>query len=475
MSPRLPHPLLAVQSDGRLTELVARGHENAFEALVKRYRAPLQRYCTRMGLSEAQAEDVVQQSFTKAWLALGRGAEIREPRAWLYRVVHNTAVSAMRRPHESGEELTLHAGDDELSLRSNELDGALEARDALGHVAALPQMQRDAVVLAAIQGRSHEEVAGVLGVSDGAVRGLLHRARTTLRSAAAALTPQGLLEWLARGQPSLPAAERTGEMALGGGAIGVAVKGALAAATAGLVVAGGVAVHSSRHHRAAHPAGSAAALADTSGSGSGSVSSTAPVSLRVDASTLRHTGAGSGGGRRAGANHRSATDGSGHRTSSTGERHGRGSDHSENSGGHSGSDAIRGSDGSSDSRSSSGSGGSGGSSGSGGSDDSSVHHRSDGGGGSGSDGSGSGTSGGDRSGSGGSGSGTSSGSGSSGSGSSGSGPVGEAADSHDGSGGDGGSATAGARSGSDGGGTGSSGGGTSRSGEEPAPAPVTTN
>jgi len=51
MSPRLPNPLLAVQSDGRLTEFAARGHERAFEALVQRYRAPLLPYCRRLGLA----------------------------------------------------------------------------------------------------------------------------------------------------------------------------------------------------------------------------------------------------------------------------------------------------------------------------------------------------------------------------------------------------------------------------------------
>ncbi|MHB8532298.1 MAG: RNA polymerase sigma factor, partial [Solirubrobacteraceae bacterium] len=183
MSPRLPHPLLAVQSDRSLAELAGKGSQNAFEVLVKRYRAPLLRYCMQLGLAEASAEDVLQQSFTKAWLALGRGGGVRELRPWLYRVVHNTAISAMRRPVV--EELTPHLDDSMPSSRA-ELDGGLAAREALGHVAELPPMQREAVVLAAIQGRSHHEVAGALGISDGAVRALLHRARTTLRSAAAA-------------------------------------------------------------------------------------------------------------------------------------------------------------------------------------------------------------------------------------------------------------------------------------------------
>ncbi|HEX7609470.1 MAG TPA: RNA polymerase sigma factor, partial [Solirubrobacteraceae bacterium] len=95
MSPRASTRLLATQSDQRLLELVANGHERAFEAVVNRYRKPLLSYCRRMGLADSRAEDVLQQSLLKAWLALKRGTDVRELRPWLYRVVHNTAINAI--------------------------------------------------------------------------------------------------------------------------------------------------------------------------------------------------------------------------------------------------------------------------------------------------------------------------------------------------------------------------------------------
>ena len=82
--------LLRTQSDERLVELARAGHERAFEAIVERYRAPLLR-ASRRYLPEARAEDALQQAFISAWGALGRGDEIRDLRAWLYRIVHNTA------------------------------------------------------------------------------------------------------------------------------------------------------------------------------------------------------------------------------------------------------------------------------------------------------------------------------------------------------------------------------------------------
>jgi RNA polymerase sigma factor (sigma-70 family) len=250
MSPRISIRLLAAQSDERLVALAAQGHERAFEALVLRYRNPLLRYCRRMGLSDARAEDVLQHALLKAWLALVRGSQVRELRPWLYRIVHNAAVSSLRRSPERDRELT-DAVAASAGSRTSELDGALAVREALSGVAALPQMQRDAIVLSAIDGQSHNEVASALGITDGAVRGLLHRARTTLRSAAAAITPHSLIGLASRGTGAGgPGAERLAELSGAGGGVGVAgvlLKGAVLAATAGVLAAGATVGHAHRH------------------------------------------------------------------------------------------------------------------------------------------------------------------------------------------------------------------------------------
>jgi RNA polymerase sigma factor (sigma-70 family) len=262
MSPRVSIRLLPSQSDGHLVELAGRGHERAFETLVQRYRRPLLRYCRRMGLSDARAEDVLQHSLTKAWLALSQGKEVRELRPWLYRIVHNDAVNSVLRAPAEHDELT------DVSALAPSLErveeGRREAHEALASVASLPQMQRHAIVLTAIEGHSHHEAARALGITDGAVRGLLHRARTTLRSAAAAVMPPGLvLRW--RGLGGL--GERASELSVGGGAVGVTgvlLKGVALTATVGLLALGaGV-------ERSAHRAGAARHHALHSSSSAGS-------------------------------------------------------------------------------------------------------------------------------------------------------------------------------------------------------------
>jgi RNA polymerase sigma factor (sigma-70 family) len=155
--------LLAAQSDERLARLAREGHERAFEAVVQRYRRPLLRYCGRLGLSDSRAEDVLQHALLQAWLALEGGTEVRELRAWLYRIVHNAAVNAIRACSDDVA-LPQEGGRGEVSKAAEaDVDHRMALRDALNDVAALPQMQREAILLTAVDGRSHEEVASALG------------------------------------------------------------------------------------------------------------------------------------------------------------------------------------------------------------------------------------------------------------------------------------------------------------------------
>jgi RNA polymerase sigma factor (sigma-70 family) len=233
-------PVLSTQSDERLVDLVRAGSEPAFETIVERYRVALMRYVSRL-LPPERAEDVVQHSFVKAYEAIRRdGAELKL-RPWLYRIAHNTALNALRdrglRHAELDERL------DGVERPDQALERAQGLRDVLVAIQALPERQRDAILLRELEGRSYEEIAVALGVTGGAVRQLLNRARNSLRAAAAALTPIPLLTRLASAESADPVAVRVAEM-VGVGAAGSGAVVAKVCATAlvtGAVV-GGVAV-----------------------------------------------------------------------------------------------------------------------------------------------------------------------------------------------------------------------------------------
>ncbi len=268
MSPGIPTRLLATQSDERLLALVREGHERAFEALVHRYRKPLLGYCRRLRLSDARAEEIVQLALLKTWIVVREGAEVRELKAWLYRVVHNTAVNALRDSAHDGESCAdpasaLEAHPPCQPAEDSPLDRRLAMREALAEVAALPPLQREVIVRTAVAGHTHEQVASDLGITNGAVRGLLYRARITLRTAITVLTPPQLFGWLAgRSDQGGPAPERLAELAGGGGAVGIGgaagvsgllVKAGVVALTVGTVVTGAAVVHlDATHHGDRH-------------------------------------------------------------------------------------------------------------------------------------------------------------------------------------------------------------------------------
>src|ERR687894_579369 len=207
MAARISATLLRPQPDRRLAALAADGSEPAFEALVERYRRPLQSYCRRLLLPVESAEDVVQQAFLNTWQALQRGTEVQDVRAWLYRVTHNTAINALKKSGYDHDQLdeALHGAE----APDQDLERRIAIRRTLAGLAALPEMQREALLRTAVEGESHEAVARALGLTDGAVRGLVYRARATLRTAATALTPAPLAQWAASAEThNAPLAER---------------------------------------------------------------------------------------------------------------------------------------------------------------------------------------------------------------------------------------------------------------------------
>ena len=226
-------PLLRLQSDERLASLAARGAEPAFAALVARHRAGLVRSCARI-LPESEAEDAVQQALsvpTRPCSAMG--PERFSP--WLHRIAVNAALKQLRRIPE------------ELPLDEERTDGVEQPpqsqerrerlRETIAAVGALPARQQRALVLRELEGRSHEEIARTLGLTPGAVRQLIHRARSGVRSAVSAITPYGLLLRLAEGEGQFRLAEL-----FGGGAAGALAGKTVVAAVVTGSLAGGIAL-----------------------------------------------------------------------------------------------------------------------------------------------------------------------------------------------------------------------------------------
>ena len=199
MPPLLSTPLLLrTQSDSRLVALAADGHDRAFEAIVERYRRPAAALPAPLAAARRGPRTCCRRPSCAPGRRCGAATEVRDLRPWLYRIAHNTALNNLRAAGCGAAR-----GDRGLPRGRASRPTSSAARSCARRWTgsqALPERQREALLAVAVADRPHADVAAELGISDGALRQLLLRARTTLRAAATALTPYPLVTWLA-GEP----------------------------------------------------------------------------------------------------------------------------------------------------------------------------------------------------------------------------------------------------------------------------------
>ena len=177
--------------DAALMAEVARGDTVAFERLVERHQALVIGTVGRMLGSNSDVEDVAQQVFVRVWKSAPRYRPTAKFTTWLLTITRNLVFNEVRRrKRHPADTLDVHEGEEALALTDParhvpdeellqaELQSAIES--AIGR---LPEKQRMAVVLRRYEGKSYEEIGEVLDLTVAAVKSLLFRARTELRTA----------------------------------------------------------------------------------------------------------------------------------------------------------------------------------------------------------------------------------------------------------------------------------------------------
>jgi RNA polymerase sigma-70 factor, ECF subfamily len=183
-----------VEDESELLRRLRAGDEAAFVALVREYQSRLMRLAESLVSSRPVAEEVVQDT----WLAVVRGIDRFEARSsfktWLFHICANRARTTAGREYRT-KPLAGGVPEDRFDANgawasppvpwADQVDDRIVAERLAARVhevlPALPEAQRQVVVLRDIEGLSAAEVAGILGVTDGNQRVLLHRARTRIR------------------------------------------------------------------------------------------------------------------------------------------------------------------------------------------------------------------------------------------------------------------------------------------------------
>jgi RNA polymerase sigma-70 factor (ECF subfamily) len=149
----------------------------AFELLYRRHAREVYQYALALVTNPSDAEDVTQTTFLNAYRALQRGERPHRPHNWLIAIAHNVCRMRWRQANSRPSEVALEDAPEPVapSDEKPDLDQVLRA------LATLSFNQRAALVMRELEGRSYQEIAGVLDLSVSAVEALLFRARQRLR------------------------------------------------------------------------------------------------------------------------------------------------------------------------------------------------------------------------------------------------------------------------------------------------------
>lgn len=162
-------------------ELVVRARQNDIRAYEQLYQLHVGRVfalCVRLCNDRDMAEDLTQEAFVQAWRKLGSFRGDSAFGSWLYRIATNTALSYLRKQTPFKKSLDI-ADMDEPELRET-TDEQIGLETA---IAALPDGARTVFVLYSLEGYTHDEIAGMLGIAQGSSKAQLHRARQLLQRA----------------------------------------------------------------------------------------------------------------------------------------------------------------------------------------------------------------------------------------------------------------------------------------------------
>lgn len=172
--------------DGTLVAASQKGDQAAFGEIVRRYQRAVHRLAWSLTRNASDADDLAQETFVRAWGAIGRFETGQPLYPWLARIVTNQAYSLFRhrrrRPEQSIEPL-VEAGqqwgvDDDPAEHSARGEHHARLRECFAELA--PEHQA-VLSLRVMQDLSYEEIASALGVPIGTVMSRLSRARTDLK------------------------------------------------------------------------------------------------------------------------------------------------------------------------------------------------------------------------------------------------------------------------------------------------------
>ncbi len=171
-------------SDLEIIESVKRGNQSDYAILVDRYKNKAFSLLKRMLKDEMDAEEILQDSFLKAYKALPAFKQEAKFSTWFYRIVYNTALTKLSTKKRKIEK-EMSSIDDHLDLKSGD-NGIISERKNTSEfitrlVAKLPEKSASVITMFYLNEMSCEEISEVMNTTVNNVKVILHRSRNALK------------------------------------------------------------------------------------------------------------------------------------------------------------------------------------------------------------------------------------------------------------------------------------------------------
>jgi RNA polymerase sigma-70 factor (ECF subfamily) len=157
-----------------------RGNKAAFQVLVTEYQSAVLAFLYRLGNDADAAQDLAQETFLKAWLAIEKYGHRQKFKSWLLKIAYNTTVDFWRRQHRDTDLQQVNVRDERINpeeqvSRNQQVDMVKQA------IQSLPEQSRATLILREYHQYSYREIAHTLDIPVGTVMSRLNYARSVLK------------------------------------------------------------------------------------------------------------------------------------------------------------------------------------------------------------------------------------------------------------------------------------------------------
>lgn len=176
-------------SDSILVKKALLEDMDAFALLIDRYQNKLHRYVLRIShFTVAEAEEILQEVFLKAWKNLKDFDQSLAFSSWIYRITHNETISSFRKAKSRGQDTKVSIDEELFHLSSKELelgdqlDKKIIAKKVQAAIEKMPEKYREVLILRYFEDKSYEDISDILKKPMGTVATMVNRAKKAFRS-----------------------------------------------------------------------------------------------------------------------------------------------------------------------------------------------------------------------------------------------------------------------------------------------------